>query len=92
MAVHRMVRGRVLMPVHWGMFNLALHGWTEPGERIIAAAEALGIPIALPRPGESITAEVFPSERWWPERPWQTAAEAPAISSNLPDSVLALIP
>lgn len=91
-AVHRMVHGRVLMPVHWGMFNLALHGWTEPGERIMAAAEVLGIPVALPRPGESVTAEVYPSERWWPERPWQTAVDAPAVSSNLPDSVLALIP
>ncbi|MEM6337809.1 MAG: MBL fold metallo-hydrolase [Bacteroidota bacterium] len=90
--VHRMVEGRVLMPVHWGMFNLAMHGWTEPGERILAAAETLGIPVAFPKPGESVTADVFPTGRWWPDRPWQTATEAPAISSGLPDSVLALIP
>ncbi|MEM6327769.1 MAG: MBL fold metallo-hydrolase, partial [Bacteroidota bacterium] len=91
-AAHRMVRGRVLMPVHWCMFNLAVHSWTEPAERVLAAAEPLGIPVAIPRPGESLTPEAFPTERWWPERPWQTATEAPAISTSLPDSVRALIP
>ena len=24
--------GKVMLPVHWGLFNLALHGWTEPVE------------------------------------------------------------
>ncbi|GAB5536511.1 MAG: MBL fold metallo-hydrolase [Rubricoccaceae bacterium] len=91
-AAHQMVRGRVLMPVHWGMFDLAMHGWTEPAERIRVAAAARGIPVALPRPGESVTPDSYPSDRWWPERPWQTAVEAPANSTNLPDSVRALIP
>ncbi|GAB5518979.1 MAG: MBL fold metallo-hydrolase [Rhodothermales bacterium] len=91
-AAHQMVRGSVLVPVHWGLFDLAMHSWTEPAERILAAAGPLGIPVALPKPGESITTTDFPTERWWPERPWQTGAEAPAVSSNLPDSVRALIP
>ncbi|MEL6615471.1 MAG: MBL fold metallo-hydrolase, partial [Bacteroidota bacterium] len=91
-AAHRMVRGRVLMPVHWGMFDLANHGWTEPAERVRAAAAPLGIPVAFPRPGESMTPEAYRAEPWWPERPWTTAAEAPAISTSLPDSVLALVP
>ena len=29
---HRMVGGNVMIPVHWGLFDLALHGWTEPAE------------------------------------------------------------
>lgn len=99
-AAHRMVRGRVLMPVHWGMFDLANHGWTEPAERIRAAAVPLGIPVAFPKPGESVTlpdqrsgqAPAYRAEPWWPERPWQTGAEAPALSTGLPDSVRALIP
>ena len=32
----RMVRGDLLLPIHWGMWNLATHGWTEPVERLIA--------------------------------------------------------
>ena len=91
-AAHRMVRGRVLVPVHWGMFDLANHGWTEPAERVREAAASLGIPVALPRPGESVTPEAFPTARWWPERPWVSAREAPARSTGLPDSVRALVP
>ncbi len=91
-AVHRMVRGRVMMPVHWGMFDLSVHGWTEPAERVRVAAERLGIPVAFPRPGESVTPEAYTPEPWWPALPWKTAVESPAVSSNLPDSVLALVP
>jgi len=91
-AAHQMVRGRVMMPVHWGMFDLAMHGWTEPAERVRMAAAALAIPVAFPRPGESITPEAYPTEPWWPDRPWKTATEAPASSTGLPDSVRALIP
>lgn len=80
------------MPVHWGLFDLALHGWTEPAERIRAAAEATGVAVAFPRPGESVTLEAYPADPWWPSLPYETAAEAPAISTGLPDSVLALIP
>ncbi|OZC04732.1 hypothetical protein BSZ36_13415 [Rubricoccus marinus] len=91
-AVHRMVRGRVMMPVHWAMFDLSVHGWTEPAERVRAAAEQLGIPVAFPRPGESVTPEAYRTQPWWPDLPWKTAAESPAISSGLPDSVRALVP
>jgi L-ascorbate metabolism protein UlaG (beta-lactamase superfamily) len=91
-AVHRMVRGDVMVPVHWSTFDLALHGWTEPAERVRAAAEAAGIRAAFPRPGESVTLRSIPTRQWWPDLPWQTAAEAPALSSGIPDSVSALIP
>ncbi|MEM1055295.1 MAG: MBL fold metallo-hydrolase [Bacteroidota bacterium] len=91
-AAHRMVRGQLLVPIHWAMFNLAIHSWVEPAERVLAAAEPLGIPVAVPRPGESLTPQAYPTQRWWPERPWRTATEAPAISTSLPDSVLALVP
>ena len=47
-----MVRGRVLLPIHWGLFDLAAHGWTEPVERVLAAAGPAGATVALPRPGE----------------------------------------
>ena len=94
-AAHRMVQkgtGGVLVPVHWSLFDLALHGWTEPAERVRAAAERAGVSVAFPRPGESVTPEAFPASPWWPAVPWETAAEAPAVSSGLADSVLALIP
>lgn len=80
---HRMVGGGLMVPVHWGLFDLALHGWTEPAERVRAAAQAAGIEVALPRPGQSLTLDDYPTEVWWPELPWQTSDEAPIVSTGL---------
>lgn len=83
-AAHRMVRGDLMIPVHWGTFNLAFHAWTEPAERVIAEAERLGVRVAIPRPGQQIEpATPPPLVRWWPTVPTRTAAEAPVISSGL---------
>jgi len=45
-------RGGLLMPIHWGLFNLALHPWKQPVERIVELAAEKGIPLWLPVPGE----------------------------------------
>ncbi|MGB3542724.1 MBL fold metallo-hydrolase, partial [Rubrivirga sp.] len=42
-------RGGLLIPVHWGTFALAFHGWTEPAERVLEAARGAGVPFAIPR-------------------------------------------
>lgn len=41
----------VLLPIHWGTFNLAPHPWAEPGERTMWAAHRAGARIVAPRPG-----------------------------------------
>ncbi|MBU1431016.1 MBL fold metallo-hydrolase [Myxococcota bacterium] len=86
---HMMLKGRVMLPVHWGTFDLAMHGWTEPMERILAAVEALGlseqgIVVATPRPGESVELDRLDDlKRWWPQLPWETHEVAPVVSSGL---------
>ena len=82
---HRLVRGQVMMPVHWATFQLALHSWTEPAERAIAAADELGIPLVIPRPGQAIIIDDPPAEltRWWPQVPWKHQREAPVWSSQV---------
>jgi L-ascorbate metabolism protein UlaG (beta-lactamase superfamily) len=83
MAAFQMVRGRVMLPVHWGKFALAYHGWTEPVERALVAAARAGALILTPRPGQSVEPEAPPPrERWWPDIPWQTAAEEPIVSTQ----------
>lgn len=58
------LRGRVLLPIHWGTFNLAFHGWDEPADRVVAAAA--GATLAMPRPGESVEpANAPPVNFWW---------------------------
>jgi L-ascorbate metabolism protein UlaG (beta-lactamase superfamily) len=81
---HQLVRGRLLLPIHWGLFRLAYHTWTEPIERVLVAARAAGVPLAVPRPGQSFEPDAPPPvERWWPELPWQTAQEHPIVSSQV---------
>jgi L-ascorbate metabolism protein UlaG (beta-lactamase superfamily) len=63
---HQDLKGNVLHPIHRGTFNLALHPWYEPMERLTAAANYKNVNIATPVVGDttvyngSITAN-----RWW---------------------------
>jgi len=82
---HRAVGGGLMLPTHWGTFNLSLHGWTEPVERLMVAAQQEGIALAIPRPGQSVEPTSPPElTRWWPSLPWESAEAAPVISSGLP--------
>lgn len=82
---HVMARGGLFVPLHWGTFNLALHGWTEPIERLLVAAERAGVTVAVPRPGGIVDSAAPPAvERWWPSLPWRTAEEYPIVSSGGP--------
>jgi len=70
--VNEMVRGRLMMPIHWGTFNLSYHGWTEPAERLIVAAERTGTRIVIPRVGQMFEPASPPAvEQWWPNVPWR---------------------
>ena len=81
---HRLVRGRVLLPVHWGLFRLAYHGWTEPPERARVAAVRAGASITVPRPGESFEPADAPAfQRWWPELRWTSGQVQPIVSSRV---------
>ncbi|MFJ3639253.1 MBL fold metallo-hydrolase [Streptomyces sp. NPDC090108] len=56
----------VLLPIHWGTFNLAFHAWAEPGEWTRDAAEEVGQAVASPRPGEPFEpAGQIPTDPWW---------------------------
>lgn len=81
-SAHRRVQGKVMIPIHWGLFKLAPHTWTEPVERALAVAEMAGVTLATPRPGESVEpARCIPSARWWPALPWSPAAATPIVST-----------
>jgi L-ascorbate metabolism protein UlaG (beta-lactamase superfamily) len=45
-------RAGLLMPIHWGLFNLALHGWRQPIERLTDVAREKNLGLWSPRPGE----------------------------------------
>jgi L-ascorbate metabolism protein UlaG (beta-lactamase superfamily) len=83
LTAHRWLRGKFFLPIHWGLFDLALHGWTEPAERVVAAAKKADVITLIPKPGQSVEPENLPpQERWWPQVPWQTAEEHPILSND----------
>jgi len=85
---HQMVHGDVLLPVHWGLFDLGNHGWTEPMERSLAAAKRQGVRIVTPRPGASVElSDADRIERWWPELPWVDVAADPVWSTSVDDLI-----
>jgi L-ascorbate metabolism protein UlaG (beta-lactamase superfamily) len=57
----------LLMPIHWGLFDLALHAWRQPIERITELADAEGLKLWSPEPGRPT--EVDPGQQvrsdWW---------------------------
>lgn len=66
----RDVRGKLLLPVHWGTFNLAFHAWNEPAERVVAAAKRDGVPLVVPRPGQlveptKVVEDTSEPDPWW---------------------------
>jgi L-ascorbate metabolism protein UlaG (beta-lactamase superfamily) len=60
-------RGGLLMPIHWGLFNLALHAWKQPVERMVELAAERGIPLWLPEPGRptEVVGGVELRSEWW---------------------------
>lgn len=65
-AAHVDLKAELLVPVHWATFNLALHGWTEPADRIWLEAKARDVRLAVPRPGERIDVDDPPAvDGWW---------------------------
>lgn len=82
-AAFHSVRGGLMIPVHWATFDLAMHSWVEPVERLLAEATRTGARVAVPIPGQSVEpAEPPDVERWWPNLSWQTADEHPVVSSR----------
>ncbi|MFE3685749.1 MBL fold metallo-hydrolase [Streptomyces sp. NPDC059095] len=87
----------VIMPIHWGTFNLAPHAWAEPGEWTLDAAEEAGQAVAVPRPGEPFEpAGTVPADPWWRAisapvaRPWCRPAPVPAPVVAAPEADLDL--
>ncbi|MFF0820467.1 MBL fold metallo-hydrolase [Micromonospora haikouensis] len=65
-AAHLDLRGGLLLPVHWATFNLALHDWSEPVDRLWAEAKARDVRLAVPRPGERVVVDAPPAvDGWW---------------------------
>ena len=60
------LKAKMLLPVHWGKFALALHPWDEPIERVTIEAHRLNVPILHPMIGEEVNLNDTGSTiEWW---------------------------
>ncbi len=61
------VQARIMMPIHWGAFTLALHDWNDPVKRVVRKANELEVPITVPMIGQSISLDKVSAqiEEWW---------------------------
>ncbi len=72
---HLDLRGKVLLPIHWGKFSLSLHTWTEPVERLLKEAARRGAFVTTPHIGEAVAISgELPKTAWW--RPGESTRES----------------
>ncbi|HTH83701.1 MAG TPA: MBL fold metallo-hydrolase [Mucilaginibacter sp.] len=62
---HLALKGKLMMPIHWGTFNLALHDWFEPIVLLEKYAIEKKIKLFLPEPGKPTEVSGPYSSNWW---------------------------
>lgn len=62
---HVDVRGEYMVPVHNSTFDLALHAWYEPLERVSVAANEHNVRTITPIIGQRVELSQPPKDMWW---------------------------
>lgn len=62
---HLALKGKLMMPIHWGTFNLAPHAWDEPILRLLQLAKQKKIDLFMPRPGKPTEVNGPWNSEWW---------------------------
>jgi L-ascorbate metabolism protein UlaG (beta-lactamase superfamily) len=62
---HIDLRGKTLLPIHWAKFNLSIHSWTEPIERLLAAAQKNNVQVVTPVQGDGFAISKAPKPNFW---------------------------
>lgn len=82
---HLDLGGRWLLPIHNGTFDLSMHPWTEPFERVTALAAERGVALTTPRMGERVDLHSPQAMTpWWRE----VGKPEPADVAALKEAVL----
>lgn len=66
---HLDLKGKGLLPIHNGTFDLSMHAWREPFDRIVTLGADRGIRVVTPVMGEPVAVRGTGSGRpWWADR------------------------
>ena len=66
---HFDLKGKRLLPIHNGTFDLSMHSWREPFDRIVAMGNIRGIPVITPMMGEPARMHATSGGLHWWEGP-----------------------
>lgn len=59
------VKTKLMLPTHWGTFDLALHPWRESIQMVADKAEENDIELVTPVMGKKVIPGVTPTSNWW---------------------------
>jgi L-ascorbate metabolism protein UlaG (beta-lactamase superfamily) len=63
---HLDLKGQLLVPLHWATFDLGLHPWYEPVERLVTFAGERSIRLVTPEVGQQIDLSgTVETDHWW---------------------------
>ena len=62
---HLALKGKLMMPIHWGTFNLSTHAWYDPIEHLQLYAKAKNIDLFIPEPGKPTEVNGPFNSEWW---------------------------
>ena len=63
---NQQLQGKIMLPIHWGTFDLALHSWYEPIEQLQEDYTNYSFDLRTPAPGEWINLSTpYSSRDWW---------------------------
>jgi len=63
---HIDLKGKVMMPIHNGTFDLAFHTWHDPFDRVVAAAKQQGVDLTTPEFGQIFSInDPAKLQMWW---------------------------
>lgn len=61
------LKGKLMVPIHWGMFSQSNTDWVAQVERLLNEARKRGVRVATPMIGEIINTINYPKFSWWRE-------------------------
>lgn len=70
------LNSKMMMPIHWGKYELSLHTWREPMERLFTEADNRNVNIVTPVIGNIVKVEKgLVTARWWKKEKKSVALE-----------------
>jgi L-ascorbate metabolism protein UlaG (beta-lactamase superfamily) len=78
------------LPIHWGTFNLSLHAWDQPAERLLELGPQSGARLLMPKLGEPVEPDLASGkiDAWW--RGIDRVAPAPSGSAPVAPAPVSL--